>query len=261
MAPAAAVAAHQHQRRGEHGQRQRHPLQRAEHRAGDVALGGVEADEVVVLRGGEVVHAEVRAERGEHEDAGQADAGVRDGGAEPVLEAPPLGRLDGQGHLGRARWPGRRRTRPGRRRRAGPTSADRPEQRLDGVEDGQGEDEEGVVLVEDRVGGAERLAVEPEQHVLPVPGEEGAAGDPGDHRDGDARPERDPAAVPVQVARRAHPAVDAQRHAAAGDRRADEEEHHLGEERRPEDVGVVEARVVEVAGAQPEQPSGPAPPR
>ena len=82
-----AVAAHHHERRGEHRERQRHPLQGAEHWAGDIALGGVEPDEVVVLGRGQVVDAEVRSERGEDEHPGEADAGVGDRGAEAVLEA------------------------------------------------------------------------------------------------------------------------------------------------------------------------------
>ena len=39
------------------------------------------------------------------------------------------------------------------------------------------------------------------------------------------------------------------------DREPDEEQDDVGDQRRPEDVGVADARVIEVIGAQPEQPS------
>ena len=68
-----------------------------------------------------------------------------------------------------------------------------PEQGRDAVDHRQGEDVEAVVHVEDGVGGAEGVAVEEEEHVLPVPGEVGASSDPSQHGDRDPDPEGDPA--------------------------------------------------------------------
>ncbi len=172
---------------------------------------------------------------------------------EGVLEPPSLGWLHRERHLGGC--VGER-----ERERGDADGADQadehhaPQERLDGIEHGEGEHEERVVLVEDRVGGPERLPMQPQEDVLPVTGEERAAGDPRDHRDRDAGPQRDTRAIAVEVARRAHPPEDAEGHATACDDSADQEQQHLGDERRPEDIGVVEARVVQVAGAQPEEP-------
>ena len=70
-----------------------------------------------------------------------------------------------------------------------------------------------------------------------------------------AGPEHDPAPAPVEVRRR-HRAADHGRAEDHGDdREADEEQDDVRDERRPEDVGVVDALVIEVVGAQPEQPS------
>ena len=162
---------HEHER--DHGEQQCQNLQETEHRLDHRALGGIEPDVVPALgvgAGREMVDPEVSPERGQHEHGGEPDPPGDHGRAERVLRGAPRWRLQRQRQfLGRVHH-GDRHDRHGDCREH-PEDHRPPEQAHEVVHCRQGEHEERVVLVKDRVGGPERHRVHPDEDVLPLTGE------------------------------------------------------------------------------------------
>ena len=127
----------------------------------------------------------------------------------------------------------------------------------------QGEDEEGGVLAEERVGVAEVSAVQEQEHLLPAPAVDDADDDGDDDGDDQHQPARPAAALgqleDVAVLRSRHgeqPRGDlaGQPEAPVEDREEDdgeEETHaHPGHDGSPEDVGVAHLLIPEVVGPE-----------
>ena len=240
-----------------HREDQRDPLEGTEHRNEHVQVGGIGTDERVlgVLLGGQVVDAEVRPQPGHDEDADQRHPRVPCADPERVVGAHPLGRveLDVQlvGGVDHHQGDADHRDRAEEADDRAP-----PQQRREGVDHREGEDEEAVVHVEDRVGGAEGVAVDEEEDVLPRAGEVGTPADAGQDSDGDPGPEGDPSGQGVDAADGARPEGHAGPDQTAGDDEPDQEEDDLGDQRGPEDVGVAEAGEVEVVDPELRQREG-----
>ncbi len=253
----AAPAGPDQQRADRHREGERDPLEGTQHGDEHVQIGGVGTDERVlrVRLGGQVVDAEVRPQPGHDEDADQRHPGVPGADPERVVHAHPLGRveLDVQliggvdDHQGDADH---------RDRAEEADDRTPPEQRREGVDHREGEDEEAVVHVKDGIGGAEGVAVDEEEDVLPGAGEVGAPADAGQDGDGDPGPEGDPAGQRVDAAHGARPEGHAGSDQAAGDDQADQEEDDVGDQRGPEDVGVPEAGEIEVVDPELRQGEG-----
>ena len=110
--------------------------------------------------------------------------------------------------------------------------------------------------MEDGIGRPEGHRVHPQQDVLPFPGERGATDHAGKRGDPESAPHHDPPPTPVEVARRQRPPDGAQTHEDCHDREPDQEQDDVRDQRGPEHVGVADALVIEVVGAQSQEPAG-----